>query len=108
VFSNIRLNGTIPDSVFKSGVVSRAQALPSNGFILTRGIRSVAIAMPRDAGIKNVSVYNSSGREITKLTVDNVAGRCEWRYGHSVSSGLYFIRAVGKSRVYSGKVFVTN
>jgi hypothetical protein len=108
VFSNIRLNESIPDSVFKSGVMFRAAALTRKEFSITRGIRSVAIDMPRGAGIKNVSVYNSFGKEIKKLTVDNVSARCEWRYGNSVSSGLYIVRAVGNSMVYSGKVFIAH
>jgi hypothetical protein len=99
VFSNIKINEPLPDSMFSAVILSRA-AVEKGQFGIIVNPSFVVFDFPKEAGIMRVAVYNATGREFQKMAIDKYSSRLFWRFGKSVQAGFYFVRAESKTRIF--------
>lgn len=106
VFSNIKINEPLPDSMFKNAVM-RSRAVVEKGKLgITVSPSSVVFEFPREAGIMRAAVYDAVGRKIKILAVDGYSNQLIWRFGRSIQTGFYFVRAESERRIFCERFLI--
>jgi hypothetical protein len=105
VFSNIKINEPLPDSMFKNAVIRSRTVVEKGKFGIIVNPSSVVFEFPREAGIVHAAVYDAAGRLVARMNVVPTMNRFVWRYG-AASAGFYFIYAEGKGRSFQEKFFL--
>lgn len=100
VFSNIKVNQGLPDSMFKNAVMRSRTVVDKGKFGIIVNPSSVVFEFPRDAGNIRAAVYDAAGRKIKTLAVDGYSNQLIWRFGKSIQTGFYFVKADGKDRTF--------
>ena len=105
VFSNIKINEGLPDSMFSAVKYSRNVVEKGKlGIIVNPS--SIVFEFPKDAEIIRAGVYDAAGREVQKITVDGNSGKCVWRFGKSIQAGSYFVRAESEKQVFCERFLI--
>jgi hypothetical protein len=105
VFSNIKINEGLPDSMFSA--VKRSRTVVEKGkFGITVNPAFVVFEFPREAGIIRAGVYDAAGREVQKIAVDVNSDQCVWRFGKSIQAGFYFVWVVGEKRIFCERFLI--
>ena len=105
VFSNIKINQPLPDSMFKNAVIRSRTVVEKGKFGITVSPSSVVFEFPREAGIMRAGVYDAAGREVTRINAVPTMNRIVWRYSAAVA-GFYFVYAEGKGRSFRERFFL--
>jgi hypothetical protein len=106
VFSNIKINQPLPDSMFKNAVMRLRTVVEKGKLVITVNPSSVVFEFPRDAGIMHAEVYDATGRKVRILAVDGYSNQLIWRFGKSIQTGFYFIRAQSEKRVFCERFLI--
>jgi hypothetical protein len=106
VFSNIKINQPLPDSMFTIGVIHVRCVIEKGKLGIIVNSSSVLFEFPREAGIMHAAVYDAAGRKIKMLSVDGNSGQCVWRFGNSIQAGFYFLRAEGKRLTFGERFLI--
>lgn len=106
VFSNIKINQPLPDSMFKNALIRSRAVVYKGKFGITVSPSSVVFEFPRDEGIMRAAVYDAAGRKVYKMAVEGYSSQFIWRFGKSMQTGFYFVRAEGKNRVFCERFLV--
>ncbi|HUI91442.1 MAG TPA: T9SS type A sorting domain-containing protein [Chitinivibrionales bacterium] len=107
VFSNIKINEPLPDSMFNSAVIHARRPVEAGRIGISVNPSSVMFEFPKEAGIASAAVYNAAGRKIKSLDVDRNSSNYVWRYGNSLQTGFYFVHARGEKREYCERFLIT-
>jgi hypothetical protein len=105
VFSNIKINEALPDSMFKNAVIRSRNVVEKGKFGIIVNSSSVVFEFPREAGIMRAGVYDAAGREVARTDAAPNMNHFVWRYG-AVSAGFYFVYAEGKGRSFRERFFL--
>lgn len=105
VFSNIKINQPLPDSMFINAVIRLKSVVAMGKFRIMVNSSSVVFEFPREAGIIRAAVYNAAGREVARTDAAPNMNHFVWRYG-AVSAGFYFVYAEGKDRSLRERFFL--
>jgi hypothetical protein len=106
VFTNIKINEPLPDSMFKNAVMRSRTVVDKGKLGITVNPSSVIFEFPREAGIMRAGVYDAAGREVYKMAVDGNRGQCVWRFGKAIQAGFYFVKAEGESRTFCKRFLI--
>jgi hypothetical protein len=107
VFSNIKINEGLPDSMFIIGVIHARSFVEKGKFGIAVSPSSVVFEFPRDAGIISARVYDAAGREVQKIAVEGHSNKFIWRFGKSIKAGFYFMRARGEKKEFCEKFLIS-
>jgi hypothetical protein len=105
VFTNIKINEGLPDSMF-SAVIRSRNVVEKGKFGIVVNPSSVVFEFPREAGIIRAGVYDAAGREVQKMAVDGYSSQFIWRFGKPMQVGFYFVRAESEKRIFCERFLI--